>query len=122
MMKYFLLFLISHTYFANAEYERVGLNKRWCDIRDFGAVATYQQPDITVADTNAAAIKEAFKNANLGLCGLYSRTVNVPKVLPFYFTSIFAFVRYEEHKFSIGWKADCSFQNIHLAKGIVWKC
>jgi len=84
-----LLLLFYHALFTNANDVNFGLNKRSCDIRDFGAVATFQQPDVSVADTNAAAIKAAFENANLGLCGVYSRTVYVPKVLPFYFTSIY---------------------------------
>ena len=63
---------------------------RGCDIRDFGAVASLQQPDVSVANTNAAAVIAAFQSANGGLCGTTaSRTVYVPKTLPFYFTSVY---------------------------------
>lgn len=72
---------------------------RVCDIRDFGAVASLQQPDVSVANTNAAALIAAFQSANDGLCGTTaSRTVYVPKTLPFYFTSVYVSVI--NHKYS----------------------
>ncbi len=67
-----------------------GSNIRGCDIRDFGAVTSLQQPDVSVANTNAAALVAAFKSANDGQCGTTaSRTIYIPKTLPFYFTSVY---------------------------------
>ena len=67
-----------------------GVNIRGCDIRDFGAVTSLKQPDVSVANTNAAALVAAFKSANDGQCGsTASRTIYIPKTLPFYFTSVY---------------------------------
>lgn len=111
---------------------------RGCDIRDFGATATFTQPDVSIANNNAAAILKAFQSAAQGACGLSSRTVYIPKTFPFYFTSIY--VRYKLYNLlnfpfsselsgiefgrcrSVArWHFDCSFQNIVLAKGRLWK-
>ena len=67
----------------------LSIKTRGCDIRDFGATGSVKQPDVEIANTNAQAIAEAFRNANSGLCGSASRTVYIPKSLPFYFTSIY---------------------------------
>ena len=56
-----------------------------CNINSYGAISTDTQPDVSIANKNAAALVAAFTAANQNICN--DRTIYVESLSTYYFTA-----------------------------------